>query len=233
VWSSFAREPRHIAPEPSFESPECESAWSKTHHRRAMRTHRAYPKAIPQTHENDPPDGPKLNADVGQSSRPIHSEPFIAHSLVQVSLNITPVAVISGFFRRNLPVRLADDGLVFPLCGRDPAYVALELGTYRSQAEFDEVERRKAPASATWGESAASPSVPAVSEARRDPIVIAASVRQTAWERDYIVAAVPALKRQPGKGRNGDRNSRGRMKYQFVLPSSHFAQIELSVPLRE
>ena len=36
------------------------------------------------------------------------------------------------------------------VCGRDPAYVALELGTYRS----------------AWGESAASPSVPAAE--RRD-----------------------------------------------------------------
>src|SRR3984893_14650677 len=33
--------------------PWCESACSKTHHRRAVRTHRAYPHAIPQTHEND------------------------------------------------------------------------------------------------------------------------------------------------------------------------------------
>ena len=48
-----------------------------------------------------------------------------------------------GVFRRNLPARLGDDGLVFQLCGRDPAYVALELGTYRFQAQFDEVEGRK------------------------------------------------------------------------------------------
>jgi hypothetical protein len=192
VGSSFAREPRHIAPESSFESPECESAWSKTHHRRAMRTHRAYPQAIHQTHENASPGGPKLNADVGQSSRPIHSELFIAHSLVQVSLNITPIAVISGFFRRNLPARLADDNLVFPLCGRHPAYVALELGTYRSQAEFDEVERRKVSRLGGVGRECSEAERAGGERSKEGP----SSVRQTAWEPQlYRSTETPARQR--------------------------------------
>jgi hypothetical protein len=62
-----------IANRPCADSRECESAWPKTHRRRAMRTQRAGSYAIHRQLENAYAGGSTLDADVGQCSRPIYS----------------------------------------------------------------------------------------------------------------------------------------------------------------
>jgi len=64
-----------------------------------------------------------------------------------------------GTCRRWVPARLRHNDIVFRFAG-----------------EILKLRGGKSPASAAWGENAARPSVVAVRETRRDPIVIAASV---------------------------------------------------------
>jgi hypothetical protein len=95
-----------------------------------------------------------------------------------------------GVFRHNLPARLADDGLIFPLCGRDPAYVALEL----VQAEFDEVEGRKVSRLGGVG-SECSEADRSGGERSKEGPDRHCGLRSTNWggSPNPIVAAVPAL----------------------------------------
>src|ERR1700738_3480378 len=57
----------------TYPAVDCESARPETHHRRAMLTHCVHRLTIHRKCETAPAGGSKLNADVGQSSRPIYT----------------------------------------------------------------------------------------------------------------------------------------------------------------
>jgi hypothetical protein len=72
-------------------------------------------------------------------------------------------------------------GLVVPVLSAlagagSPLACATTISFFGFAGEILKLRGGKSPASAAWGENAARPSVVAVRETRRDPIVIAASV---------------------------------------------------------
>jgi len=102
---------------------------------------------------------------------------LIAHCRVQVSLNSTAPVARYSFVRHEV----LGGGLVVPVLSAlagagSPLACATTISFFGFAGEILKLRGGKSPASAAWGENAARPSVVAVRETRRDPIVIAASV---------------------------------------------------------
>jgi hypothetical protein len=107
---------------------------------------------------------------------------LIAHCRVQVSLNSTAPVARYSFVRHEF----LGGGLVVPVLSAlagaaSPLAYATTISFFGFAGEILKLREGKSPASAAWGYSAARPTAAAEIKARRNPILIAASICQTGW----------------------------------------------------